>query len=179
MWINRKIWEDTARLNSGYAHELHQSLMAAQGQIADLQRQLREQIVKAQTAAQDAAHRIIGLIGDTRAAQTRATLLTIEVNSLREERAILLDKIMRDSGGFKPAIPHIGPGARTTEPAVSFEDMGDEQAAAAGLIPEPDPWPLEREPFDPTPETGFTDPPEGLAAPGTVYNPGQTGPAQY
>jgi hypothetical protein len=179
MWIAKHAYQTLLAGFTRREQELLRTIENRESTIDQLRGQLRVAQQHHLTAVLQGRNWVTKLIGDTRAAQTRADLLAIDINVLREERAILLDKALAGIGGFKPQVPHIGPAQRTSEPAVSFEDMGNEQAAATGLVPDPDPFPVSFEPgFDPVPDptgeqatVGFGDDTPDVGAPGTVYNP--------
>jgi len=182
MWISRKAFTDMQAGWSARQRELQLRIDTLELRLGDVQRLRATEIAEARGVERQLTKQIITMIGDTRAAQMRADLVTIQLNQLQEERVILLNQALSGSGGFAPKVPHIGPAARTVEPGTSFEDMGDEQAAASGLIPEPDPWPMgwsgpkRADKADEGLEVGvgFTGEESGL--PGTVYTPTATPP---
>jgi len=177
MWISRKAFTDMQAGWSARQRELQMQITQLELRLGDVQRARAIEANEARDTERLLTKRIMSIIGDARAAQVRADLVTIQVNQLQEERVILLDRVLSGSGGFAPKVPHIGSTARTVEPGTSFEDMGDEQAAASGLIREPDPWPMDwsgpkrASEADAGTEVGvgFTGDEAGL--PGTVYTP--------
>lgn len=182
MWISRKAFVDMQSGWSARQHELQLRIDTLEMRLADLSRLREKERDQAHQVERQLTSRILAQIGDTRSSQTRADLVTIQVNQLQEERVILLDRALSGSGGFAPKVPHIGPAARTQEPGITFEDMGDEQAAASGLVREPDPWPMgwdgpqRADPSDAGLDVGVGFGGEESGLPGTVYTPPATPP---
>jgi len=185
MWISRKAFTDMQAGWSARQRELQLQITQLELRLGDVQRARALENNEARDTERLLTKRIMAIIGDARAAQMRADLVTIQVNQLHEERVILLDRALSGSGGFAPKVPHIGSTVRTQEPGSSFEDMGDEQAAASGLIREPDPWPMNwsgpkaADPSDAGLDvgSGFDGGESGL--PGTVYTPSAPPTAGY
>jgi hypothetical protein len=110
---------------------------------------------------------LVEAIAAARSAQTRASMLQIDNNALRLERAALLARLLP---GLELKVPQIGRDRATVAPpGTDFEDMGDDAAAAGFANADAIPLPNTADAATMLQELiGAEEPDEADAAPGTV-----------
>jgi hypothetical protein len=159
MWIATVKWE-----------WLKSAVTYWQTEAANANRRAIDAANRAESLERQLQHRnetLVEAIANERAAQTRASMLQIENNALRLERAALLARLLP---GLELKVPQVGRDRATVAPpGTDFEDMGDDAAAAGFANADAIPLPNTADAATMLQELiGAEEPDEADAAPGTV-----------
>lgn len=125
MWVSRAKWDWLRDGMNGWKIQYERAEMKAREALHNLDVERKSNLETARSAFK--------ALGDTQSAQLQASLLRVQVNELKLERAALLVRLIP---GLELQVPQVGKlDVASGPPGSDFEDLGDDLvgAAAAGV----------------------------------------------